>query len=450
MHEHRSDRRLSRRGMLRALAGGAAGAGLARAAHAADPAPDETACDILLTWYRLALELVRHTPTYSPPVASRAFAYLGIAAHEAMAATDPALRSLAGQLNGLRALPPLPHPGPGTQAAVMDGALSVMVPTLFANTGPTGQRALDRLSQRLAARAASGLTGTAAADSRACGSAIADHILAWAASDGGAVIENLGFPMSYTPAEGPAHWVPTSRIALQQAPLLPGWGGNRPFAMPSAASCALPPPPAYSEEPGSAFRAEAEEVLAVSRTLTPEQAEIARFWADDAMLSPTPPGHWISIVMQIARRDGLGPAETADVLARVGIAMADAFIACWRAKYDFNLVRPVTYIRRVLDPGWTPLLLTPPFPEYPSGHSTQSGAAAAVLAAVFGEDFPFEDATHADDGIPPRAFTGFRAAAEEAAMSRLYGGIHFRSAIERGLEQGVCVGAFAAALATWA
>ena len=131
---------------------------------------------------------------------------------------------------------------------------------------------------------------------------------------------------------------------------------------------------------------------------------------------------------------------------RLGVTVADAFIGCWNAKFVYDLVRPITYIRKVIDPKWDALLITPPFPEYPSGHSTQSGAAATVLTAMFGENFAFSDATHARDGMAPRDFPSFWAAAEEAGISRLYGGIHFRAAIEHGLDQGRCTGAHAVAL----
>ena len=130
------------------------------------------------------------------------------------------------------------------------------------------------------------------------------------------------------------------------------------------------------------------------------------------------------------------------------MAEADALIGCWDAKFQYDLVRPVTYIRRTMDPKWEPLLITPPFPEYPSGHSTQSGAAAAVLTKLFGENFAFEDSTRKGDGLKPRAFPSFWAAADEAGISRMYGGIHFRAAIERGLEQGRCIAAFTNALRT--
>ena len=140
--------------------------------------------------------------------------------------------------------------------------------------------------------------------------------------------------------------------------------------------------------------------------------------------------------------------ESVDVLARLGIVLADAFIGCWDAKFEYDLVRPVTYINRLIDPAWQPLLITPPFPEYPSGHSTQSGAAAAMLEDHFGTSFAFEDATHVVEGFEPRHFESFWQAAEEAAISRLYGGIHFRAAIERGLEQGRCIAAHTNALVT--
>ena len=406
------------------------------------PGPD----DVLKTWYRLVLELVRHTATYTPPVASRAFAYLGVTAFEAVAQGDAGLRSLAGQVNGLAPLPQAV--ATVDQAAVLHAAMARAVAHLFGNTGPTGQRAMAALSRSLGADVAQGLSGDILAASEVQGDAIAAHVLTWADSDGGATVRNMGFPMTYEQSVGPEKWVPTSTIVQQQAPLLPEWGQNRAFAMPSGAACGLPPPPAYSEDPASEFYLQAREVVDIKANLTPEQRAIAQFWSDDPMLSPTPPGHWISIAVQVLDRDNAPLARRAEVLAVLGITLADAFIACWHSKFEYDLLRPVTYIRRTMDPKWESIMTTPPFPEYPSGHSTQSGAAAVVLTALIGDKVAFEDATHIDDGMPPRLFASFNAAAEEAGISRLYGGIHFRAAIERGLEQGRCVGAFATALQT--
>ena len=404
--------------------------------------------DVLAIWYRMTMELVRHTPTYTPPVASRSFAYIGIVAFEAVASGSVTLQSLAGQLTGLSPLPKRDVGKEYDEAVVLQAALAQTVTTYFSNTGPTGQRAMASLNTKQRAKVADGVAADVVARSESFGKAVADHIIAWSLTDGGAMIENLGFPETYSLTEGPAHWVPTSAIRLQQLPLLPNWGKNRPFAMPSGAVCDLPPPPEYSEEPTSAFYAEAKEVFDAKKNMTPDQKEIARFWSDDAMLSSTPPGHWIAIVLEIQKRDQHSIDQSVDELARLGIATADAFIGVWNTKYQYNLLRPVTYLRRTMDPKWESLLITPPFPEYPSGHSAQSGAAATVLTALLGENFAFEDTAHADDGMPPRKFASFWAAAEEAGISRLYGGIHFRTAIERGIDQGRCVAAFTTALKT--
>jgi PAP2 superfamily len=417
----------------------------ARPALAADRG--ELCQRVLLTWHKLILELVRHTATYTPPVAARGFAYIGVTAHEALASGNPGLRSLAGQLTDLFPLPVQPA-GEHDAAAVLSEALATVVQALFGNTGPTGLRAMRAMAEKLGEMTADGIAADVVARSRSAGSAVAGHILAWAQGDGGAVIGNLGFPRDYAPGTRPQDWVPTSLVRLQQAPLLPDWGRNRPFAMPTVASCGIAAHPDYDEAPGSAFHNAAVEVAEIGRSLTDEQKRIARFWSDDPMLSPTPAGHWISILTGIAERDGLSAETTAAALAKMGVAQADAFIACWATKFRFNLLRPVTYIKRHIDPKWEPLLITPPFPEYPSGHSTQSGAASVVLTSIFGEDFAFDDATHVDDGLPVRSFPSFKAAAEEAALSRLYGGIHYRFGNEMGLEQGRCVGAFAAALRT--
>lgn len=171
---------------------------------------------------------------------------------------------------------------------------------------------------------------------------------------------------------------------------------------------------------------------------------IARFWADNAGQTGTPPGHWIDIVRQISQREPLDLGRSAEAFARVGIAVADAFIGCWQTKYTYDFIRPVTYINDNIDAGWLPFLVTPAFPEYTSGHSTQSGAASVVLTDMLGDDYAFVDTTPIDHATTPplssRSFSSFREAAEEAALSRLLAGIHFRTANERGLAQGACIG----------
>ena len=411
-------------------------------AIAAEPA------QVVQTWYRLVLELVRHTPTYTPPVASRSFAYVGVTAFEAVASGNRQLKSLAGQVQGLKPVLPREAGQEYDEAVVLHAALASIIRHLFANTGPTGQRAMNAMESKLGAKVADGVASNVAARSAAYGRAVAAHIQAWAAEDGGAVIENMGFPLQMDLPKGSQDWLPTNAIRQQQLPLLPDWGKNRTFAMPNGASCKIPPPPTYSEDQASAFYAEALEVYEARKNITEDETAIARFWADDAMLSKTPPGHWIHIAMNALQKEQADAARSVEVLARLGIGLADAFIGCWEAKYQYNLLRPVSYIRRVMDPKWEPILLTPPFPEYPSGHSTQSGAAAEVLTHLFGEDYAFVDNAQDDEGLPSRSFASFRAAAQEAGISRLYGGIHFRAAIVNGLEQGRCIAAFTNALRT--
>ena len=383
-------------------------------------------------WYGLVLQLVRHTPTQSPPVAARTFGYLGAALWETFAAVE-GHTTLSGQVNAYHA-PPSPARGADLGSA-LHGALSEGVRTFFANTGPSGQQAVRATEQRLRESLPSFDAGSAA-----LGADVMRGIAAWASTDGGSVVRNLGFAEAPVQPEGPHGWVPTTQIRIQQAPLLPDWGDNRPIVLADTdrfqPGAVLP----YSTEAGSPFHDEALEVYEVSRSLTDEQKLIARFWSDDPMLTPTPPGHWISILLGISERDSLPIGPLCDALARVGISQNDAFIACWRAKYRFNLLRPVTYIRANIDPAWQPLLITPPFPEYPSGHSSQSAAAAEVLSQLFGDDYAFEDSTHVREGLPTRRFPSFRAAAAEAALSRLYGGIHFRHANEQGTVQGARVG----------
>jgi hypothetical protein len=403
---------------------------------------------ILRRWYHLVLRLVRHTPTYSPPVASRSFAYLGVAAYQAVASGSTALISLEGQLNGLASLPAREAGQAYSDALITHCVMASAVKSFFGNTGPTGQRVMALTEKKLKEQALTGVADDVAQRSTAYAEALMAAILAWSETDGGAVIENMGFPLDHALTKGPSNWVPTSAIRQQQFPLLPDWASNRSFAMPSGAACPIPPPPPYSEDPSSAFYREALEVYEAVKNLTPEQEAIARFWSDDPMLSPTPPGHWIFIANDLLEQEKASLDRTAEVMMRLGVAMADAFIGCWHAKFQYDLLRPVTYIRRVIDPKWEPLLITPPFPEYPSGHSTLSGASAAVLTSIYGDDFAFTDRTHARDGLAPRSFPSFDAAAEEAGISRLYGGIHFRAAVIHGINQGRCIGQHAIALRT--
>ena len=254
----------------------------------------------------------------------------------------------------------------------------------------------------------------------------------WSAGDG--IGEHL--EREYTFPIGDRTWVPT---AVGMKPLLPYWSKMRPFALASSDACAPQAPPEFSIEPTSELYLQAKAVHDASIAMDDKAKAIAMFWSDDAGVTSTPHGHWISIATEMIERFDLKLDRTVEMYVLVGIVGADAFISCWDEKYRSNLLRPVTYIDRHIEPNWKPLLNTPPFPEYTSGHSNISGAAAVVLTELFGENVAFVDKFGADRGLPARSFNSFSQAAEEAAISRLYGGIHYPMAVERDMPQGACV-----------
>jgi hypothetical protein len=383
-------------------------------------------------WFELAYNLVRQE-ALSPPVAARTYGYLGVALYEALVPGMPGYQSLAGQLNDLQALPK-----PAGRAyhwpTVANSTLAATLRTLLNEGSSATQAAIQALEGQFNREFEPGLPPGVYERSVARGRSIGQAILSWAARDG---YERLKDCSSLPPA-GAGLWAPTPPGF--KPPLLPCWGELRPFVLSHGSQCSPGPPPTYSEDPESEFYQEAWEVYRVVNYLTPEQLEIAQFWADNPGQTGTPPGHSIAILSQILIQQGASLETAAEAYARLGIALADSFIACWQTKYRYNLLRPITYIHNVIgDTGWNTPVVTPPFPEYTSGHSVQSGAAAQVLAGMFGE-VAFTDHTHASLGYAPRTFMNFFAFAQEAAISRLYGGIHYRAAIERGLEQGRCIG----------
>jgi hypothetical protein len=298
--------------------------------------------------------------------------------------------------------------------------------------------AVNNLEQSFAARYQSRVSATNYARSVSHGQAVAAAILAWAATDRFSINNNC----TYVPAAVAGAWEATPP-QFAANPLQPCWGLIRPMVLTSGDECSPGGHPPFSNDPASAFLAAAMEVYNVGLNLTTGQKTVADYWSDGAGATGTPPGHWIAIVSQIARNDGLSLVEAAEAYARVGIAVHDAFIACWNVKFDTNLQRPVTFIRNNIDANWTPYITTPNFPTYTSGHSTQSAAASRVLTDMFGTK-NFTDTTHTDHGLQPpqqpRTFSSFEQASAEAAVSRLFGGIHYTFDNNDGLAAGNCIG----------
>jgi hypothetical protein len=408
----------------------------------------EMAPDVATTWFDFQLYLIQTTPGFTPPVAARALGYSGVTLYEAVVHGMPDHQSLAGQLNGLDSLP---QPDPDLEynwAVVAHSALASMTRRLFATTPTRNVDGIFVTEQRIYAQVTKGVAPDVVERSMTYGLLLAEAIYVWSLDDRGNAAVLTNYPAGYTPPSGPGMWVSTPPFYYNA--LQPYWGNNRPFALDNVADCDPGPPPEYSEHPDSQFYQEALEVYETVSNLTDEQGQIALFWADDPIVTMTPPGHWVSITGQVIEQYDLKLDVAAEAYARVGIAVADSFISCWYTKYRYNLVRPLSYIQNVIDSTWnnprvTDPLVTPPFPEYTSGHSVQSAAAAYVLTDLLG-DLPFVDDTHHARRYPARSYNSFTEAAEEAAISRLYGGIHFRTAIENGLAQGRCLGAEVARL----
>ncbi|MFZ2898183.1 MAG: vanadium-dependent haloperoxidase [Saprospiraceae bacterium] len=381
---------------------------------------------------------------FSPPVASRIYAYSSVAAYEALRPGYPGYKSLAGQL---RDLGPTPQPAEGEeycfQLAAVHAMLTVGRTMIFSEDSiAVFELEINDRYKKM------GLPRNVYKRSMDYGKAVADHILAWADKDN--YKQTRSFP-KYTVSNDPAKWRPTPPDYMDG--IEPHWNKIRPFMLDSASQFVPGPPTAFDPKPGSKFYEEAMEVYrAAEGDRKEERIEIAAFWDCNPYVSThvghvmyatkkiTPGGHWMGITQIACKQAGADAMKSAEAYARVAIALADGFISCWDEKYRSNLVRPETFINVYVDENWRPVLQTPPFPEHTSGHSVISSAAAMALTHLFGSPFPFEDNVEEEYGLPRRSFNSFIEASEEAAVSRLYGGIHYRPAIDFGVEQGRKVG----------
>ncbi len=400
---------------------------------------------VVYDWMALDLQLIQLTPGFSPPVAARALGYVGLALYESVVPGMPGYQSLAGQLNDLSSLPWAQPDEPLHWPTVANAAMATMTRMMFSNASPENKARMDLLERSLPLKYTQDfdpntMTPDISNRSETFGKLMGMAIMTWARTDGG---HEAWGPLrrtraNYVPPSGTGKWSATPPAFA--APLLPYWGENRPFVMKTAADCPAPLPPPYSEDTSSAFYKDGLEVYKISNAATQEQRQFALYWADDAAKTPTPAGHWAYIANDLLKARKADLASAAQTFVQLNIAMSDAFVAAWYTKYKLNVLRPVTYAQVVIDSNWAPSLMpTPPFPDYPSGHSVQSSAASAVLNQIFGADTPFTDNAHNDRGWGPRTFKNFKSAADEAAVSRLYAGIHYRFATDGGKPQGQCV-----------
>ena len=435
---------MTRRQVLAAALGSGAAVALpsAAAAAASSTATRADAADVL-AWMETTYELVL-LENLSPPAAARVYAHTAIAMYEATVQGMSAHRTLTGQLRGLPVAPPRPLPAAVDWSTAAVTSAATVLRSVLPFAGATTRARLDAAEAGLlAGRAAAGVPSRTLDASALHGRAVGRRLAAWIARDGHA--GTVG--RAYTPPTGePWMWEstpPNFRPAIE-----PYWSEVRPLVLRRADEVVPAPPIPFSTEPGSDFHEQAITVHRQSEVNTAEHKAIARFWTDNPgsftppLGTPTglPSGHWIMIAVQGLQVRGAGLGLAVETLALTGIALHEAFLNCWTWKYRFQLLRPVTYVNRYIDGAWKTYINSPQFPEHTSGHSVASPAAAAVLTNRLGT-FTFTDHSHDVRGHTPRTFTSFGHAAQEAAQSRIYGGIHYPHAISAGFTQGERVGA---------
>jgi hypothetical protein len=384
--------------------------------------------EVAVKWMNMQIRLMTAT-TGVPNVAfCRPYAYAGIALYESVVPGMPAYQSIAPQLNNLTGLPGT-EPGLAYHwAASANASLAAINRKMFPNASAANKAAIDSLENALSNAFRAETNEQILARSIDFGKAVAQKVFDWSENDG-----YLHASDAYTAPLGAGLWVPTApAFGVASTPY---WGNLRAIVSGSDDNAQPGSPTAYSIDPSSDFYKMAKQVYDASQSLTPEQTAQALYWRD--IPGVTTPGHYLSILKQVVEIENPPLDKTAIAYALSSITVFDAAISCWHTKYNYNLVRPITYIRTVLGhPTWSPLLTTPAHPEYSSAHAVLSAANADVLTSLFGDNYSFTDHTYDYLGFAPRSFNSFRAIGEDAGNSRLYAGIHYQPSINIGLAQG--------------
>jgi len=397
------------------------------ASISAVPVKDESG-KILSDWISVHLQLVRTTKSVPHVAYSRHFAHTAIAFYEAVNAQSKMYKSVGGQLQGLE---PLPVYGGATKYEPLAAANAVYAEmTRYFYSKNSNANIIDSTEQaNRALLIQRGISEASVNASAAHGKAISKSIIRWMESD-----HSEQADAAYTVPQSEGSWQSTPPSFTK--PAVPYWGNNRTIVEGSTACIDASKPPVYSLAPTSDYYKMVKDVYDVSQKITTEQKDIAWFWDDSPGKYLTVPGHWSSILAQVIKEKSLSLPVSSEAFLKMHIALHDAAIAAWKGKYSFLVVRPVTNVQKLFQPDWQSLIETPPHPEFPAAHATLSGAAASGLTSALGDNISFTDGTYSFLGIAPRKFESFNAAAREAGISRLYGGIHYRYSIEQGLMIG--------------
>jgi PAP2 superfamily len=407
----------------------------------------EAFCKNQLPQWNTKLTQVIITDIFSPPVCSRIYAYCNIAAYEAIRGMDSSYKSYGGLLNGLA---PLPGGVPVKKEKCFYAVAEVIAFSTTAKKLVFNRDLVEEMEKKYLEELQSILKDNQLMEEAvAFGRQVGDYIIAWAAKDG--YLQRTSLPGYFVNKE-PGRWQPTPPDYADAVEN--NWKTIRTLVLDSASQFRAAPPIKYDTVKNSAFYKQAYEVYEAVKSPGAGDSATAWYWDDNPNTSVTqghisyfqqkmsPPGHWVHIACNVAAKENYDEVKTASLVSQTAIAIFDVIISCWETKYYYNYIRPETFINKYIDKDWLPLIQTPPFPEYTSGHSCISASAATILTNKLGDHYAFIDSTEVPFGRPVRNFESFYEAASQASISRLYGGIHFREALETGNKQGKLVGAF--------
>jgi len=381
---------------------------------------------------------------FTPPVAARIYTYTSLAAYEAVRFSKPGYSSLTAQLKGFS---PMPQPETGKKYNYILAATKAFFSVAYKVTFSTDT--LRKFETAVLENFRNQLDGETFNNSVLFGDSIGKKILDRAALDNYSQTRGKA---RYIGSHDLGKWRPTPPDYLDAVESC--WGTMKCFVLDTCTQFIAPRPPAYSMDKRSLFYKNTVEVYNIGKGLTKEQKNIANYWDDNPFVIEhsghmmlgnkkiTPGGHWMGIASIACKKANADEVKTAQTFALTAIALMEGFIACWDEKYRSQVVRPVTVINESIDAKWEPFLQTPPFPEYTSGHSAISAAAATVLTKLFGDHFSFHDDSDKEYIGMEKDFSSFFEAANEVSISRVYGGIHYRSGVDAGAAQGRKVGGF--------
>ena len=411
------------------------------------PVTVTTDASVAIQWMDLFLEVERYAPGYRPPVAARTLGYMGLAAYETVVPNSTEYQSIAARFAGLTI--PKPEAGKSYRWEVaVNETYYAMMKNFFPHVVEADKAKIEALYKKL-----NTFTGDADEISRSktFGQAMAEAVFAYSKTDAAgheAYLRNQ--PADYVAPTGTGKWQPTAPDFSKA--LLPYWGKVRAFVATQSELLAKPPLP-YGTAVITPLFAQGLEIYNTTSPLSYEQQWIAEFWSDDIYkLTFEPAGRWLAIAQQVIKKENVTLQKAVYTYAKLGIGLSDTGLGCWNSKYVYNVERPISYIQRVIDPKWRPKLnnpftsitgVTPPFPAYPSGHSSFGGVAAEILTDIYGATYAMTDRCH--EGRTefigkPRAFNNFYEMATENAYSRIPLGVHYRMDCEEGLRMGYAIG----------